>query len=59
MHKKINNSLTKNFIQGFNLLANTLPQQIKNFEKNGSIYLRLLIIGLKLLVRKSQINAIH
>ena len=33
MHKKINNSLTKNFIQGLRPLANTLPQQIKNFEE--------------------------
>ena len=36
MHKKINNSLTKNFIQGLRPLANTLPQQIKKvLKKNG------------------------
>ena len=33
MHKKINNSLTKNFIQGLRPLANTLPQQIKKILK--------------------------
>ena len=36
MHKKNNNSLTKNFIQGLRPLANTLPQQIKKIlKKNG------------------------
>ena len=36
MHKKNNNSLTKNFIQGLRPLANTLPQQIKKvLKKNG------------------------
>ena len=37
MHKKkINNSLTKNFIQGLRPLANTLPSQIKKvLKKNG------------------------
>ena len=36
MHKKNNNSLTKNFIQGLRPLANTLPQQIKKIlMKNG------------------------
>ena len=37
MHKKkLNNSLTKNFIQGLRPLANTLPAQIKKIlKKNG------------------------
>ena len=36
MHKKINNNLTKNFIQGLRPLANTLPKQIKKIlKKNG------------------------
>ena len=36
MHKKINNSLTKNFIQGLRPLSNTLPPQIKKIlKKNG------------------------
>jgi len=36
MHKKNNNSLTKNFIQGLRPLANTLPLQIKKIlKKNG------------------------
>ena len=37
MHKKkINNSLTKNFIQGLRPLSSTLPQQIKKvLKKNG------------------------
>ena len=37
MHKKkINNSLTKNFIQGLRPLSNTLPTQIKKIlKKNG------------------------
>ena len=37
MHKKkINNSLTKNFIQGLRPLSNTLPLQIKKIlKKNG------------------------
>ena len=36
MHKKNNDSLTKNFIQGLRPLANTLPQQIKKIlKKNG------------------------
>ena len=37
MHKKkINNSLTKNFVQGLRPLSNTLPQQIKKvLKKNG------------------------
>ena len=36
MHKKINNSLTKKFIQGLRPLANTLPNQIKKIiKKNG------------------------
>ena len=36
MHKKINNNLTKNFIQGLRPLANTLPTQIKKIlKKNG------------------------
>ena len=37
MHKKkINNSLTKNFIQGLRPLSNTLPLQIKKvLKKNG------------------------
>ena len=36
MHKKINNSLTKKFIQGLRPLANTLPKQIKKIiKKNG------------------------
>ena len=37
MHKKkINNSLTKNFIQGLRPLSNTLPSQIKKvLKKNG------------------------
>ena len=37
MHKKkINNSLTKNFIQGLRPLSNTLPTQIKKvLKKNG------------------------
>ena len=36
MHKKINNNLTKNFIQGLRPLANTLPIQIKKIlKKNG------------------------
>ena len=36
MHKKNNNSLTKNFIQGLRPLANTLPPQIKKvLKKNG------------------------
>ena len=34
--KKINNSLTKNFIQGLRPLSNTLPTQIKKvLKKNG------------------------
>ena len=36
MHKKINNSLTKKFIQGLRPLSNTLPQQLKKvLKKNG------------------------
>ena len=36
MHKKINNSLTKKFIQGLRPLASTLPKQIKKIiKKNG------------------------
>ena len=36
MHKKNNNSLTKNFIQGLRPLSNTLPAQIKKvLKKNG------------------------
>tara|TARA_Y100000996_G_scaffold398927_1_gene367454 strand:- start:445 stop:930 length:486 start_codon:yes stop_codon:yes gene_type:complete len=36
MHKKNNNSLTKNFIQGLRPLSNTLPPQIKKIlRKNG------------------------
>ena len=36
MHKKNNNSLTKNFIQGLRPLSNTLPPQIKKvLKKNG------------------------
>ncbi len=36
MHKKNNNSLTKNFIQGLRPLSNTLPPQIKKIlKKNG------------------------
>ena len=37
MHKKkINNSLTKNFIQGLRPLSNPLPAQIKKLlKKNG------------------------
>ncbi len=36
MHKKNNDSLTKNFIQGLRPLANTLPQQVKKIlKKNG------------------------
>ena len=37
MHKKkVNNSLTKNFIQGLRPLSNTLPPQIKKvLKKNG------------------------
>ena len=36
MHKKINNNLSKNFIQGLRPLANTLPTQIKKIlKKNG------------------------
>ena len=37
MHKKkVNNSLTKNFIQGLRPLSNTLPPQIKKIlKKNG------------------------
>ena len=36
MHKKINNSLSKNFIQGLRPLSNTLPPQIKKvLKKNG------------------------
>ena len=36
MHKKNNNSLTKNFIQGLRPLSNTLPTQIKKvLKKNG------------------------
>ena len=37
MHKKkINNSLTKNFIQGLRPLSNTLPSEIKKvLKKNG------------------------
>ena len=36
MHKKINNSLSKNFIQGLRPLSNTLPSQIKKvLKKNG------------------------
>ena len=36
MHKKLNNSLTKKFIQGLRPLANTLPKQIKKIiKKNG------------------------
>ena len=35
MHKKkINNSLTKNFIQGLRPLSNTLPTQIKKVFSN-------------------------
>ena len=36
MHKKINNSLTRNFIQGLRPLSNTLPSQVKKIlKKNG------------------------
>ena len=36
MHKKIDNSLSKNFIQGLRPLSNTLPPQIKKvLKKNG------------------------
>tara|TARA_B100001175_G_C19117512_1_gene452744 strand:+ start:57 stop:530 length:474 start_codon:yes stop_codon:yes gene_type:complete len=36
MHKKLNNSVTKKFIQGLRPLANTLPKQIKKIiKKNG------------------------
>ena len=36
MHKKNNDSLTKNFIQGLRPLVNTLPQQVKKIlKKNG------------------------
>ena len=36
MHKKNNNNLSKNFIQGLRPLANTLPTQIKKIlKKNG------------------------
>lgn len=36
MHKKINNSLSKNFIQGLRPLSNTLPSEIKKvLKKNG------------------------
>ena len=36
MHKKNNDSLTKNFIQGLRPLASTLPQGIKKIlKKNG------------------------
>ena len=36
MHKKNNNSLTKNFIQGLRPLANTLPSEVKKIlKKNG------------------------
>ena len=36
MHKKINNNLTKNFIQGLRPLSSTLPSEIKKIlKKNG------------------------
>jgi hypothetical protein len=35
MHKKNNNSLSKNFIQGLRPLANTLPPQIKKILKKS------------------------
>ncbi len=43
MHKKINNSLTKNFIQGLRPLANTLPQQIKKILKKNGFNLSSLV----------------
>ncbi len=43
MHKKYNNSLTKNFIQGLRPLANTLPQQIKKILKKNGFNLSSLV----------------
>ena len=43
MHKKNNNSLTKNFIQGLRPLSNTLPQQIKKFLKKNGFNLSSLV----------------
>ena len=43
MHKKNNNSLTKNFIQGLRPLANTLPQQIKKILKKNGFNLSSLV----------------
>ena len=43
MHKKNNNNLTKNFIQGLRPLANTLPQQIKKILKKNGFNLSSLV----------------
>ena len=44
MHKKkINNSLTKNFIQGLRPLSNTLPTQIKKILKKNGFNLSLIV----------------
>ncbi|MDC3152268.1 DUF721 domain-containing protein [Pelagibacteraceae bacterium] len=44
MHKKkINNSLTKNFIQGLRPLSNTLPPQIKKILKKNGFNLSSLV----------------
>ncbi len=43
MHKKINNSLTRNFIQGLRPLSNTLPSQVKKILKKNGFNLNFIV----------------
>ncbi len=43
MHKKNNNSLTKNFIQGLRPLANTLPSEVKKVLKRNGFNLSSIV----------------
>ncbi len=43
MHKKTNNSLTRNFIQGLRPLSNTLPPQVKKILKKNGFNLSFIV----------------
>ena len=56
MHKKINNNLSKNFIQGLRPLANTLPTQIKKILKKNGFNLSSIVNHWTRIVRKDVSN---
>ena len=56
MHKKNNNSLTKNFIQGLRPLANTLPPQIKKILKRSGFNFSSIVDNWSKIVGKNVSN---